>query len=256
MWKSKPSYHSEVEMMDYFRQMNVRPVLDLGFTRYLGIEELREVNSYALETATAHRDTVAGLWITLDPRLGAAGLDEFKRCQDGFDGFVGFVAATAPLGLTPDDPVFEPFFDHCTDTNTPVLITVGLTGLGAGTPGGGGILLQNGHPMLIDVLAARRPELTILAGRPAWPWQTEMLAVLLHKANVWYELHGWSPKYYSDELKREISRRLSRRIMFGGDYPLFTYERLRKDWGDLGYEDSVYENVFNGNARRFLGLED
>jgi predicted TIM-barrel fold metal-dependent hydrolase len=49
-------------------------------------------------------------------------------------------------------------------------------------------------------------ELTIIAARPAWPWQSEMIAVLLHKPNVWHELHGWSPKYFTDELKRDIPR--------------------------------------------------
>ena len=31
-----------------------------------------------------------------------------------------------------------------------------------------------------------------------------MIAVLLHKPNVWCELHGWSPKFFTEELKREI----------------------------------------------------
>jgi predicted TIM-barrel fold metal-dependent hydrolase len=42
--------------------------------------------------------------------------------------------------------------------------------------------------------------------------------------------------------------------MFGGDYPLFRYERLVADWKDLGYDDTVLEAVFSGNARRLLGL--
>jgi len=39
-----------------------------------------------------------------------------------------------------------------------------------------------------------------------------MIAILLHKPNVWYELHGWSPKYLTDEPKREIPRRLCERV--------------------------------------------
>ncbi len=31
-----------------------------------------------------------------------------------------------------------------------------------------------------------------------------MISILLHKPNVWSELHGWSPKYLTDALKREI----------------------------------------------------
>jgi predicted TIM-barrel fold metal-dependent hydrolase len=44
--------------------------------------------------------------------------------------------------------------------------------------------------------------------------------------------------------------------MFGGDYPLFRYERLVADWRELGYDDEVLAAVFHGNARRLLGLDD
>ena len=74
-----------------------------------------------------------------------------------------------------------------------------------------------------------------MAARPGWPWQAEVIAVLMHKRNIWYELHGWSPKYHTADLKHEIPRRLKDRILFGGDYPLFSYERLVKDWRAEGY---------------------
>jgi predicted TIM-barrel fold metal-dependent hydrolase len=129
---------------------------------------------------------------------------------------------------------------------------VGTTGLGAGQPGGAGVRLDASHPRHLDEVAARHPELIIVASRPAWPWQTEMIAILLHKTSVWYELHGWSPKYFTPDLKHEIPRRLKERIMFGADYPLFTYERLVRDWRSLGYDDDTLEAVFHRNAERFL----
>src|SRR5215470_6351704 len=38
-------------------------------------------------------------------------------------------------------------------------------------------------------IAARYPELKNLTRRPAWPCQDDMLAVLLHKGNIMYDLH-------------------------------------------------------------------
>ena len=109
------------------------------------------------------------------------------------------------------------------------------------------------HPRYVDYLAAERPELTIIAGRPAWPWQDDMISILLHKPNVWNELHGWSPKYLTDALKREIRSRLKERVMFGADYPLFRYERLIDDWKALGYDEEVLAHVFHRNAERLFG---
>ena len=104
----------------------------------------------------------------------------------------------------------------------------------------------------MDAIAACHPDLTIIAGRPAWPWQSEMISVLLHKPNVWYELHGWSPRYFTPELKHEISRRLRSRVMFGADFPLLAYDRLFNDWRAEGYPDDVLSDVMHGNASRLL----
>jgi predicted TIM-barrel fold metal-dependent hydrolase len=83
-----------------------------------------------------------------------------------------------------------------------------------------------------------------------------MISIMLHKPNVFAELHGWSPKYLTDPLKREIRSRRRRKVMFGGDYPLFRYERLVDDWKALGYADDVLGDVFSGNAARLLGLPE
>ena len=128
----------------------------------------------------------------------------------------------------------------------------GLTGIGQGLPGGKGIVLEEGHLRHVDIVAARFPDLKIVAGRPAWPWQDDMLAVLLHKSNVQYGMHGWSPKYFTPALKKEIGGRLQDRIMFGWDWPTLTLERLVEDWRGLGYSDEVYEKVFHSNAEAFF----
>jgi predicted TIM-barrel fold metal-dependent hydrolase len=156
------------------------------------------------------------------------------------------------MGYPASDPVYDPFYEVCMAHALPVLVLVGYTGAGAGLPGGGGIELDLCHPRHIDRLSVRHPELRIIAGRPAWPWQDEMIAVMLHKPNVSCELHGWSPKYFTDPLKREIPRRLAKRVMFGADYPLFKYERLAADWKALGYDDEVLEAVFHGNADAYF----
>jgi hypothetical protein len=104
----------------------------------------------------------------------------------------------------------------------------------------------------MDFVAARYPKMKIVAARPGWPWQTETNAVIIHKANIWYELHGWSPKYFSADLKHEIPRRFADKMMFGADYPMLSYERLVSDWKALGYSDEMLAKVFTGNAERFL----
>ncbi len=251
VFRSDPSYVTEEEMAGHFRAMGVQTILDLG-VRAVSIEELRDLHDYALDVQRRFADVVLGNWLHVDPRLGDAGLAELERCRHAKAGVVGLAVAGAGFNVTAADPAYEPFYRFCVETGTPVLVMVGYTGLGATLPGGGGVILECSHPRYLDQVAARWPALTIVGSRPAWPWQTEMIAVLLHKANVWYELHGWSPKYFAPDLKLEISRRLQDRVMFGADYPLLRYERLVADWRSEGYSDEVLEKVFRKNAEAFL----
>jgi len=248
-WNSEPKYHTEEEMAAYFRSQQVRAILDFGFTKKMSIDEARGFHDYGIETQRRFPDAVLGLWLQIDPHTGQQGAQEFKRCIDASKGFIGIGISGSGTGYPCSDPIYDPFYDVSVAENRPVLIFVGTTGAGAGLPGGGGMILDHCHPRHLDALAARRPDLTIIAARPAWPWQEEMIAVMIHKPNVWCELHGWSPKYFTDSLQREISRRLKHRMMFGADYPLFTYERLVSDWRALGYEDEILEKVFYKNAQ-------
>lgn len=250
-WNSEPKYATEDQMADYFRRSNVRAVLDFGFTKFIPLDEARAVHDYGFETERAHADAIIGHWIHIDPHTGLEGVRELRRCIENAPGFIGFAVSGSGSG-PPSDPAWKPFYELCIEAKIPALIFVGTTGLGAGLLGGGGILLDDCHPRHLDQVAAKHPQLQIVAARPGWPWQAETIAVLMHKRNIWYEVHGWSPKYFTPDLKHEIPRRLRERVMFGADYPLFTYERLVRDWRSEGYAEDVLEDVFVNNAERFL----
>jgi len=250
-WNSEPKYATEDQMADYFRQSNVRAVLDFGFTKFIPLDEARAVHDYGFATERARADAIIGHWIHIDPHTGLEGVRELRRCIENAPGFIGFAVSGSGSG-PPSDPVWKPFYELCIEAKIPALIFIGTTGLGAGLPGGGGILLDDCHPRHLDQVAAKHPQLQIVAARPGWPWQAETIAVLLHKRNIWYEVHGWSPTYFTPDLKHEIPRRLRTRVMFGADYPLFTYERLVRDWRSEGYAEDVLEDVFVNNAERFL----
>lgn len=252
IWKTKGRYYTEDEMMDYMRSNNARVILDLAWTRNLPIEEMRAMHDYAFELTRRHRDVIFGHWLMFDPRRCHESLDEFKRARDADAGFVGFAVSGTSTGVPASDERWFPFYEMAIETKTPVIMMVGLTGIGQGVPGGYGFILDNGHPRHVDVAAAMFPELRILAARPAYPWQDEMIAVLLHKGNVSYELHGWGPRKLSDSLKKEIGGRLQDRVMFGCDFPVLQYEKIVADWQSLGYPQAVVEKILHRNAEKYF----
>jgi predicted TIM-barrel fold metal-dependent hydrolase len=253
-WNSTPRYDTEDEMAAYFRASNVRTILDFGFTKSLPLDEVVPYHDYAIDVQRRYSDVIFGNWLQIDPRTGSRGADELQRCIDASGGFVSYCVSAAGMGHVASDPIYAPFYEVLRGAKRPVLVLVGYTGSGAGLPGGGGVKLELSHPRYVDELAVDYPDLQIISGRPAWPWQDEMIAVMLHKPNVWAELHGWSPKYLTDALKREIRNRLKDRVMFGADYPLFRYERLVADWRELGYDEAILERVLHRNAERLFGI--
>lgn len=245
------NYGEEAQAV-YFRQHNVHTILDLSYTKELPIEEMRLHHDYALDYQRHYPDVVFGHWLQFQPWRTEELLNEFQRCADAGAGFVGFCVNGQSTGIPASDPLWDSFYRRSIDLRIPVMILCGLTGIGQGHRGGKGIILDHGHPRHIDAVAARFPELQVLAARPAYPWQDEMIAVLLHKGNVNYELHGWGPQHFTPALKKEIRGRLQDRIMFGCDFPGLTFERLIPAWIAEGYSEAVLAKVLRQNAEAYF----
>jgi hypothetical protein len=253
IWKTKVDFYTEEEQADYMRKSNARVILDLSFTKFLPVDEIREHHDYAFDYQRRNSDVVFGHWLQFDPRRGLEAVREFDRALSANAGFIGLSVNGQVTGVPASDPLWEVFYQLSIEADTPVMILTGLTGIGQGLPGGNGYELEHGHPRHIDNLAARYPDLKVLAARPAWPWQDDMLAVLRHKPNVTYELHGWGPKRYSSALKKEISGRLQDRVMFGCDFPVLRYEKVLADWQEEDYSNEVLEKVLFRNAEAYFG---
>jgi predicted TIM-barrel fold metal-dependent hydrolase len=255
IWGTKASFQTEDQMTATFRKNNVRVMMDLATTILYPMEmdQIRSLHDYAFGVQRENKDVIFGHWLSLDPRLGREALKEYERAVAADAGFIGFgIIGQVAGGFPASDPIWDPFYKLSIDAHIPVLIHCGLTGIGQGLPGGRGIILDHGHPRHIDTVAARFPGMKILAARPAYPWQDEMIAILLHKGNVHYELHGWSPKTFSPALKREIGGRLQDRVMFGCDYPVLKYDMMVNRWCGLGYSEEVLEKVFYRNAEAYF----
>jgi uncharacterized protein len=86
------------------------------------------------------------------------------------------------------------------------------------------------------------------------PWQDAAISIAQHKANVYIDLSGWSPKYFPPQLVRAANTLLKTKVLFGSDYPLLTPERWVSDFAKLEIRDEVRPLVMKDNAVRALKL--
>jgi hypothetical protein len=209
-------------------------------------------NDYVAQLVKDYPQAFLGGWACIDPWKGKAAVLELERAVKKL-GLMGLKFQQVAQGFFPDDRRVYPLYEKCVELKIPVTFHTGTTGVGAGAPGGFGYKLKYTKPIPhIDDVAADFPDLTIICSHPSWPWQEEMIAVLVHKGNVYNELSGWSPKYFTPELKREVNGRLQDKFMYGSDYPTLSHERLLRDWETEGYRPEVMEKVFYKNAQRVL----
>jgi predicted TIM-barrel fold metal-dependent hydrolase len=210
-------------------------------------------NDYVADLRARHPKQIIQVWGAVDPLKGDEAIKEARRAVTEL-GVLGFHFHPIMGRYRVDDPRLYPLWEEINALRVPVLIDVGTTGMGAGIPGGLGSRIEHAHPLALDNLASDFPDTTFIAAHPGWPWADEMTAVALHKGNVFWELSGWAPKHFPDSLKRDVRGRLRDKIMFGSDHPSLPYERILREWDELGYDDAIMEAVFHRNAERVLGL--
>ena len=191
---------------------------------------------------------------SVDPLQGEVAVEEARR-QALELGVRGFKFHPSVQAFDPSSPEYIPLFAMIEELGLPIIVHTGQTGAGAGLPGGWGFRLSLSNPMLLDDVAARHPDLQIVMAHPSVPWQDEALSVATHKGNVWIDLSGWSPKYFSPGLVRAARTYLKRKVLFGTDMPALTPDRWLKDFALLEFDPEVQELILKSNAIRMLGLE-
>jgi uncharacterized protein len=210
-------------------------------------------NAYVAAMRDRHPAEFVAAWGAVDPLKGESAVEEAVTAVKRHH-VLGFHFHPIMGHFAVDDPALNPLFETIAGLRVPVMIDVGTTGMGAGMPGGMGARIEHARPLAVDNLAARFPSLRIIAAHPGWPWMDEMTAVALHKGNVYWELSGWAPKYFPPSLVRDVRGRLRDKIMFGSDHPSMPYERILREWDELGYSEEIMHQIFHANAERVLGI--
>jgi predicted TIM-barrel fold metal-dependent hydrolase len=154
----------------------------------------------------------------------------------------------------PNDRGAYPLYEVIAEAGLPALFHSGHSGIGTGLPGGGGLRLKYSNPLCLDDVAADLPELKIVLAHPSFPWQDEAISVCLHKANVWIDLSGWSPKYFPPQLVQYANTQLRHKVLFGSDFPLITPDRWLSDFAEAPFRDEVRPLILKDNAVALLGL--
>lgn len=237
---------------DYYRERAMAAVVfTVDAQTQLGHPSL---SSAEIAEGAARNNDVLIPFGSVDPNRGAEAVDLARRLIEDH-GVRGFKFHPTVQGFDPSDAAHHPLYEVLQDAGVVALFHTGQTGIGAGMPGGRGLLLGLSNPMLLDPVAADFPDLQIVMAHPSVPWQDEALSVATHKHNTWIDLSGWSPKYFPAELVRYANSILKRRVLFGSDFPMLTPERWMRDVEQTALKPEVMPGIRKDNAARLLDLQ-
>jgi len=238
------------ELAEMYRQLETMAVL-LAWDAETATGRPRVPNETVAAACRDHPDVFTGLG-SVDPHKGEAAVAEVANIAAL--GLRGVKFHPSLQAFTPDDESYWPVFAACERHGLLALFHTGTSGIGARQPGGQGIRLDYARPVRLDAVAAAHPGLTVVAAHFGWPWHMELVAMALHKTNVYIDISGWAPRRIPPELIGELRGRLAGQFVWGSDFPFLAPERCLDELAGLGLPDEVLRQVLHENAARILRL--
>jgi uncharacterized protein len=249
-FRYQPQHQTVPEMARMYRRLKMAFVVftvdgERGASRRITNEEIAELAQQNADVAIP--------FASVNPHRGAEGVHLARKLISEY-GVRGFKFHPSVQDFHPNDRMAYPLYEVIAEAKLPALFHTGQTGVGAGTPGGGGVRLKYSNPMLLDDVAADFPDMPIILAHPSFPWQEEALSVATHKPQVYIDLSGWSPKYFPPILVQYANTLLKDKILFGSDYPVIDPERWIAEFDKLPIKPEVRPRIMKENAARLLRL--
>ena len=232
------------EVADYYRERRGKAVL-LGWDTET-ITKRRPFSSEDVAAmVAAHPDIFYGLG-SIDPARGAravAGVHSAARL-----GLSGLAFHPVGQGFDPASRAAFPIYETASEHGLVCLFHTGSSRLGAGMPGGSGLLLSHGDPRSVDEVAAAFPDLQIVIAHLGRLWRDEAVAVAAHKANVWLNLVGEDAVAFA----ADAAQLDEDRCLFGSDWCFASLDEALAGWKPGSIDEATRQRVLLGNATRLL----
>jgi len=249
-FRSKVAKRSLDELARDYEELDMVAVL-LAWDAETATGRPRVPNELVAQACRDHPKTFVGFG-SVDPLKGGRAVAELDGIAEL--GLKGVKLHPSLQAFAPDDERHWPLYARAEELGLVLLVHTGTSGIGAGQPGGQGIRLDYARPIRLDAAAASFPDLKIIAAHFGYPWHLELLAMALHKTNIYIDISGWAPRYIPAEVMRDMKGRLQDQFLFGSDYPFIQPKRCLDELRGLGLPEAVLQKVLLGNGKRLLGL--
>ena len=144
----------------------------------------------------------------------------------------------------PSDAVYYPLYAKCAELNLPLCINTGIPG--PPIPG------EVQHPMHLDRVCVRFPELALCMIHGADPWWDVAIRLMLKYANLRLMTSAWSPKRLPETLLHYMRTRGPNKVIYASDWPVLRMRRVIPEARALDLPAEALDNYLYHNAQEFF----
>lgn len=182
----------------------------------------------------------------VDPRIGRKAVEEAERCAKDLN-FKGIKFILSPLGIYANDKLLYPIYEKMTEHRMVIIFHGGQEHHQPSK-------LKYSDPIFMDDVAVDFPDLKILIAHTAWPWEEVAIAAAQRNKNVYIDISGWMPRYLPKAAVTQMNTVLANKFLFGSDYPVYSMERVLREFNELPLKDEVKQKILCDNAKHFLNI--
>ncbi len=147
------------------------------------------------------------------------------------------------------DKKYDPLWKKMIDLNVP------LWTHGGHQVSTGGSIAEYGHPMLVDKMAMRNEDLTIIIGHMGIPWFWDTYSVVLRHPNAYVDISAHPELYKYFPWDAYTSYNIEHKVLFGSDHPLTHWNNIIPAAQNLPISDGFKKRIMGENAAKLLGIK-
>ncbi|GFG72532.1 amidohydrolase family protein [Mycolicibacter senuensis] len=144
----------------------------------------------------------------------------------------------------PSDAVYYPLYAKCAELDLPLCVNTGIPG--PPIPG------EVQHPIHLDRVCVRFPELRLCMIHGADPWWDVAIRMLIKYRNLRLMTSAWSPKRLPEALLHFMRTRGADKIIFASDWPVLRMNRVVPEARALDLPPDVLDKYLYRNAADFF----
>lgn len=144
------------------------------------------------------------------------------------------------------DKMYDPLWKKILDYDIPLWIHGGHQVSTAGSDA------KLGHPMRIDDLAMRYPEMTIIIGHMGTPWFWDTYSVVIRHPNVYVDISSHPELYQYFPWDAYTKSNIEEKVLFASDHPLCHWNQIIPAVNKLPISDNFKSKIFKKNATKLL----